>query len=78
MLTIRCAACKRKLFKYQKLGKGQVLRCHKGRISQWLEGVVEGGKLRCLCGEVIGHDKGSRFAMVRRAFTTSGSTVTKL
>ena len=34
MLTIRCATCKTKLWKYDKIGHGEVLRCHKVSI-QW-------------------------------------------
>lgn len=35
MLTIRCAKCKSKLWKYDKIGQGEVLRCHKARITKW-------------------------------------------
>jgi hypothetical protein len=56
MLTIRCAACKRKLWKYDKVGKGEVLRCHKSRISSY-EFLQEGEKVKCVCGKIIGINK---------------------
>lgn len=34
MLVIKCSACKRKLWKYDKVGQGQVLRCYKDRITK--------------------------------------------
>jgi hypothetical protein len=32
MLALKCAACKKKLWRYDKIGPGEVLRCHKDRI----------------------------------------------
>jgi hypothetical protein len=32
VLILKCAACKKKLWKYDKIGPGEVLRCHKDRI----------------------------------------------
>jgi hypothetical protein len=77
MLLIRCATCKTKLFKYIKLGKGEVLRCHKTRIEEMLAAVEAEGKLLCPCGEVIAHDKGSHWGMVRKKFKYSGEKVGK-
>jgi len=72
MLTIRCARCRAKLFKYAKLGKGAVVRCHKGRIARVLEARIEDGRLLCPCGAVIGHEKEGHYRMVRGAFTAAG------
>ena len=80
MLTIRCAGCKRKLWKYDKIGHGEVLRCHKSRISKVYDITltdVEGEKLRCQCGKDIGIDKGSNFKMIKKAFTYSGEKRSK-
>ncbi len=44
MLTIKCAACKRKLWKYEKFGKGKVLRCYKSRITREYEYQRNGDK----------------------------------
>ncbi len=74
MLTIKCAGCKQKLFKYHKIGKGSVLRCHKDRIQRDYDYAVRAGKLVCGgCGSEIGQDKGSYFGMDRKAFTAKGT-----
>jgi len=73
MLVIRCAACKKKLWRYDKIGPGAVLRCHKARISKKYIPVPDGGKLFCPCGKEIGIDKGSFFKMIAKAFTASGT-----
>ncbi len=78
MLTIKCAACRRKLWKYQKLGQGQVLRCHKARISKMYEINEHDGKIWCLCGKVLGIDKGTYYSMVKGSFTYAGTKVNKL
>lgn len=74
MLTIRCAACKNKLWKYDKIGQGEVLRCHKARIKKiYSEINVEKGKVKCCCGKDIGIDKGTFFKMDPKAFVYSGT-----
>ena len=57
MLVIRCAACKRKLWKYDKIGRGEVLRCHKDRITRRYEVKEEEDRIKCLCGKDIGIGK---------------------
>lgn len=74
MLVLRCAACKTKLWKYDKIGPGEVLRCHKERIKKiFTETIEEGHKIYCRCGKEIGIDKGSFYKMVAKAFTYSGT-----
>lgn len=73
MLTIRCSACKRKLWKYDKIGQGEVLRCHKDRIKKHYDWQTAGHKIQCLCGKDIGIDKGSFYKMVAKSFTCSGT-----
>jgi predicted RNA-binding Zn-ribbon protein involved in translation (DUF1610 family) len=68
MLMIKCAACKTKLWKYDKIGQGEVLRCHKKRITRRQEIRQEGNRINCLCGKDIGIDKGSP----KNKFTFSG------
>ncbi|MFO7817186.1 MAG: hypothetical protein ACQES5_06435 [Thermodesulfobacteriota bacterium] len=77
MLTIKCSGCKRKLFKYRKIGPGEVLRCHKSRIDKWLEAQAKNRELICPCGRVVGLDKGGHYKMIRKAFTYSGTKVNK-
>ncbi|WP_462325791.1 hypothetical protein [Desulfoplanes sp.] len=74
MLTIRCATCRQKLWKYKKLGHGSVLRCHKDRIDKMLcSPAIKGDKICCPCGQTIGIDKGSFYKMIKKAFVHSGT-----
>jgi hypothetical protein len=73
VLVIRCAACKKKLWKYEKFGSGEVLRCHKDRIIKIYDKISEDGKIKCSCGKDIGIDKGTYIKMIPKAFTYSGT-----
>lgn len=73
MLTIKCAACKRKLWKYEKIGHGAVLRCYKARITRHYESKQDGTEVYCLCGKKIGVDEGESIKMIGSAFTYSGT-----
>ena len=77
MLTIKCSGCKQKLFKYHKIGPGQVLRCHKSRIGKQYGVQIREDMLLCVCGRVIGWDKGRYFSMDKNAFTYSGTKSNK-
>ena len=72
MIVIRCAKCKRKIFTYQKIGKGRVLRCYKDRIVRFYP-VRDLQNVECLCGQVIGFDEGRWIRMKQSAFECSGS-----
>lgn len=73
MLTLKCAACKRKLWKYEKIGKGAVLRCYKDRITRHYAVQIDGASVQCPCGKVIGVDEGAYIKMIASAFTYSGT-----
>ncbi|MDY6950330.1 MAG: hypothetical protein SWE60_02370 [Thermodesulfobacteriota bacterium] len=73
MLVIKCAACKRKLWKYDKIGQGEVLRCHKDRITKMYRVEQKEDRIRCLCGKDIGVNKGSYIKMIGKAFTYRGT-----
>jgi len=73
MLTLKCAACKKKLWRYDKIGPGEVLRCHKSRIDKMYQPIDLSGKVSCQCGNVVGIDKGGFIKMVAKAFTYSGT-----
>jgi len=73
MLTIRCAACKEKLWRYDKIGQGEVLRCHKERIVRMYCALVRNGRIYCPCGKDIGIDKGTYYKMIAKAFTYRGT-----
>lgn len=73
MLTLKCAACRRKLWRYDKIGPGEVLRCHKDRIAKIFQREEKDHKITCACGKEIGIDKGSFYKMIAKAFTYSGT-----
>ena len=74
MLVQRCAACRKKLWRYDKIGKGEVLRCHKKRIVRdYGNCSTDGQKIYCSCGKSIGIDKGGYYKMIDCAFTYAGT-----
>ena len=73
MLTVRCARCKRKLFRYEKIGEGRLLRCHKTRIARVFEGQFFESGLSCPCGSRIGSDEGSWIDMIPGRVVTTGT-----
>ena len=78
MLIIRCAACRQKLWRYDKIGKGELLRCHKVRIDKFFcLPKAEGDKIYCTCGKEIGIDKGTFYKMIAKSFVYSGTKRTK-
>jgi hypothetical protein len=78
MLIIRCSACGRKLWRYDKIGPGEVLRCHKDRIKKMFNARPgDDGRIYCKCGKDIGIDKGSFYKMIAKAFTYRGTKRTK-
>lgn len=73
MLTILCAACRAKLWKYEKIGHGHVVRCHKERIHRWYNAKQKEHKIYCRCGKPIGVDKGGYYRMISGTFTHTGT-----
>jgi hypothetical protein len=73
VLVLRCAACKKKLWKYDKIGPGEVLRCHKARIIKKYAFTARNHKIQCTCGKDIGIDKGTFIKMIAKTFTYSGT-----
>jgi len=73
MLTIKCAACKRKLWKYDKIGQGQVLRCYWDRITRAYALRQTDHDVFCECGKKIGVDEDKYIKMISGAFTYSGT-----
>ena len=76
MLTIKCARCKRKLFKYEKIGTGRLLHLWPDRIIED-HSVHEGREVKCKCGNLVGIDEGRFIKMKPRSFTRSGSYIRK-
>ena len=77
MLIIKCAGCKRKLFRYDKIGKGAVLRCYFKRISKYYDLQISDETVSCPCGKIIGHKKENAIKMIQSAFTWTGTKRSK-
>ncbi len=76
MLTIKCAKCKNKIMKYEKVGKGKVLKCWKNKIERVYGGEVSDNKLICKeCANIIGEIKSDYIKMDRDAFTYTGTKI---
>ncbi len=80
MLTIKCARCKTKLFKYKKIGQGKVLRCYEKRIKRIYEAQVTDDQLLCGgCENTVGElvERGGRrhVKMNQMAFTFTGTKI---
>ena len=73
MLVLKCCACKKKLWRYDKIGPGEVLRCHKDRIIKMYASIKQDNKITCPCGKDIGIDKGNYIKMIGKAFTYTGT-----
>lgn len=77
MLIIKCARCGKKVFKYNKIGKGKVLRCYYSRIKNDYS-LKEDSKVKCCkCGNTIGLDDGSYIKMSQKEFTYTGTKLNK-
>ena len=76
MIIIKCTKCKRKIFKYKKVGKGRILRCYKDRIIKCYS-ILNQETVQCLCGQLIGVDEGKWIKMKQNAFDLSGTVTRK-
>lgn len=75
MLVIKCSACRKKLWRYRKLGQRELLRCHRDRIEKvWFKDEHD-GKIWCQCGNAVGISKGTFIKMNKNAFTYSGTKI---
>ncbi|MDD3621513.1 MAG: hypothetical protein PHQ81_03825 [Methanofollis sp.] len=74
MITITCAACGRKLFRYQKIGKGKLLHCWKTRISSDYT-VREDDQVYCPCGRHVGVVEGPWINLHGGSFAVRGSAL---
>jgi hypothetical protein len=72
MIIVRCAKCKRKIFKYRKIGKGKLLHCWKDRLIEDYT-LRKQNEVRCECGNLIGIDEGKWIKMKQHTFFYSGT-----
>lgn len=71
MITIKCAKCKAKLFRYLKIGKGQVRHLWPDRIAEDFS-IHDGNEIKCQCGNIVGKDECKYINLKRSAFTHTG------
>ncbi len=72
MITIRCARCNAKVFRYVKIGKGKLWHCWKERIIEDFS-IHDGKEVRCKCGNLMGLDEGKWVKLKQHSFITSGT-----
>lgn len=72
MITVRCAKCKKKVFKYVKIGKGKLWHCWKDRIIED-NSIRKANEIKCQCGSLVGVDEGKWIKMKQHSFTYSGA-----
>ncbi len=71
MVIVKCAKCKRKIFRYLKIGKGKLWHCWKDRIIED-KSIRDADQIKCQCGNLVGVDEGKRIKMKQHSFTYSG------
>lgn len=74
MLTIKCAKCHNKLFKYKKIGKGKVLKCFFSRIEK-ADYIKDNDTVLCKCGNKIGTVQGNHIKMIAGNFIYTGTKI---
>jgi len=72
MLIIKCAGCKRKIFRYVKIGKGKLWHCWKDRIIEDFS-IHDGKNIKCKCGNIIGIDENKWIKLKQHSFIKSGT-----
>jgi len=72
MLTIKCARCNQKIFRYVKIGNGKLWHYWKGRIVEDLS-IHDGKSVSCKCGNLIGVDEGKWIKLKQHSIVTSGT-----
>jgi hypothetical protein len=76
MITIKCAKCRNKLFKYHKVGKGKVIHCWDAKVIKDYT-VAKNPEIFCVCGNLIGKRVPKGVRMKQNAFTCSGNITNK-
>jgi acetone carboxylase gamma subunit len=72
MMTIKCARCKQKIFRYVKIGKGKLWHCWKDRIVEDLS-VHDEKTVKCNCGNIIGIDENKWIKLKQQSIQISGT-----
>jgi hypothetical protein len=64
--------CRRKIFRYVKIGKGKLWHCWKDRIVEDFS-IHNGKNINCKCGNLIGIDEVKWIKLKQHSFITSGT-----
>lgn len=54
-MTLKCKGCKKKLFKYKKIGKGKLIKMYKTKIRAD-NAIHKNGYVYCSCGKSFGRE----------------------
>jgi len=76
MIFVKCAKCKRRIFKYRKIGKGKLLHCWRERIIADYS-IRDGDNVKCECGNLIGINERRWIQMKQHSFEWSGTVLRK-
>ena len=76
MITVKCIKCKRIIFKYQKIGKGNLWHCWKNRIKSD-NSIRKGKEVYCICENLIGIEEEKWIKMKQHSFEISGTITRK-
>jgi len=71
MIIIKCSKCNKKLFKYIKIGKGQLINCWKDRIVE-NNTINDNNKIFCKCGNLIGIDEKNHYKFKKNSIIIKG------
>ena len=71
MITVKCAKCKFKIFKYIKIGQGRILKIYNDRITED-NSTRENGEVLCKCGNVVGKEFDGYIKPIKGSFTHTG------
>jgi hypothetical protein len=72
MMIIKCSNCKRKIFRYIKIGEGRIWHCWKDRIVEDLS-IHDGVNIKCKCGKLIGIDEVKWIKLKQHSVQISGT-----
>jgi len=76
MIAVKCIKCKRKIFEYKKIGKGNLWHCWKNRIKRD-NSIRKENKVYCICGNLIGIEEEKWIRIKQRSIEISGTITRK-
>ncbi|MEN8907957.1 MAG: hypothetical protein ABF289_18550 [Clostridiales bacterium] len=75
MIIIKCVKCKEKIFKYNKIGQGRILKVYYSRVEKDYS-LKEDGEIKCCnCKNIIGYKMGNYIKMKLNSFIYTGHKI---